>query len=575
MTTQEQRPAHKPQGGSGGSDTSRPWPVRWWLIGLMMATSLPLLVLALAGIAVQVRLAREDARSSVSRISSHVATDLREKAAASQRLVAVLAAELALQPQARTFCRVMERSLPPGESRLILLGADGELICATGERLLTAEEESGLLPTINADGRPRLVLSQQRLLLLTVRKNERRSETLVALLAPLGADDVLTPGAVLTLIDEAGKILYRSQDSARWVGKTIRGSEVTELILAAGTGRAEAQGLDGVPRQYGFNAMPELEAFVYSGTPTVQVMRPVRHLIVQWSVGGVVLLSLLTVAASMLARRIEKPIASLVNATRARARGEAVNLRPHGPLEICELTTAFNQMAERQVESEATVRRSEQALRSLSDRLLVIQEKERTRIARELHDDLGQLLTALKMDIGGLLRTEMSEERKGQLVARLESTLDETVESIQRISAELRPGALDDLGLIAALESEARLFEERSGIEVELSLDEVRLERAVETAIFRITHEVLTNTARHAAASRVEIRLRQRDRDVLLEVRDNGVGVSDEKLADPQSLGLTSIRERATLAGGEADIRGITGRGTIVTVRVPAAEGDA
>ena len=161
---------------------------------------------------------------------------------------------------------------------------------------------------------------------------------------------------------------------------------------------------------------------------------------------------------------------------------------------------------------------------------------------------------------------------------RILRTIDSTVTAVQRISSELRPSVLDDLGLFAALESEARLFEERTGIESELSVPE-ELPDVAETsatAIYRIVQEALTNVARHSNASRVEIRIRERTGELLVEVRDDGRGIDPVDVSDPESIGLAGIRERAAMLGGTALIEGIAGRGTIVSVRIPlAAEANA
>ncbi|MGH9422587.1 MAG: sensor histidine kinase, partial [Thermoanaerobaculia bacterium] len=214
----------------------------------------------------------------------------------------------------------------------------------------------------------------------------------------------------------------------------------------------------------------------------------------------------------------------------------------------------------------------ERELKALSERLLLVQEEERTRIARELHDDLGQALTALKMDVGGLLSMTKTSPADETLRNRIMATLDETMTAVQRLSSELRPSVLDDLGLSAAIEAEALRFENRSGIECELSLPkhaELRVGGPAATAVYRIVQEALTNVARHANASRVEVRLRERPEELLLEVRDDGRGISEAEVSDPLSLGLIGIRERAGMAGGTVHFEGVAGRGTIVSVRIP------
>jgi signal transduction histidine kinase len=210
--------------------------------------------------------------------------------------------------------------------------------------------------------------------------------------------------------------------------------------------------------------------------------------------------------------------------------------------------------------------RARRKLKTLSERLLLIQEEERSRIARELHDDLGQSLTALKMDVVGLVQSPGNTAIRDRIL----QTIDATVSAVQRISAELRPSALDDLGLVAAIESEGQRFEERSGIECELSLPaELEVSPVVSASIYRIVQEALTNVARHSNATRVEVRLRDRPEELLLEVRDDGRGITAAEARDPLSFGLIGIRERAELIGATVQFEGVEGRGTIVSVRIP------
>jgi two-component system sensor histidine kinase UhpB len=209
-------------------------------------------------------------------------------------------------------------------------------------------------------------------------------------------------------------------------------------------------------------------------------------------------------------------------------------------------------------------------LRALSDRLIVAQEEERKAVARELHDELGQALTAIKIDLDGLA-TRKIDDADRPLLERARKAALETIRSVQRLSSDLRPVVLDDLGLEAAIQAEARAFEQRTGIECDVSIrnedaipsDEVNL------ALFRIAQEALTNVARHSHATRVEVRVRFDGSDVILEVRDDGEGIEPEALGADASLGLIGMRERAALVGGSLAIEGYVGRGTIVCARIP------
>ncbi len=220
--------------------------------------------------------------------------------------------------------------------------------------------------------------------------------------------------------------------------------------------------------------------------------------------------------------------------------------------------------------------RSLEQLRALAARLQSAREEERKRVAREIHDELGQALTAIKMDLTLVLHALPSDKKqeaeRGEAAMKL---LDQTVRSIRRIATELRPSMLDDLGLTAALEWAAEDFQARTGMKCSVSLPEVDIvldpERA--TALFRIFQETLTNIARHAAANEVDVRLAREDGFLLLEVRDNGRGVELEQVSAPTSLGILGMRERALLLGGVFTISGTPGQGTMVSARIPVEEG--
>jgi PAS domain S-box-containing protein len=225
--------------------------------------------------------------------------------------------------------------------------------------------------------------------------------------------------------------------------------------------------------------------------------------------------------------------------------------------------------------AEEQLQRSLEQLRALTARLQRVREEERTRVAREIHDELGQALTAIKIDLANLI-SELPAEQK-QPSSRAESILklvDETILAVRRISTQLRPGILDDAGLGAAIEWAAEEFEARTGTKVRLDLPEGDLaaDRERATALFRIFQETLTNVARHANATEVNVRLARENGHFVLEVRDNGKGISEDQLAEGGSLGILGMRERALLLGGELTIHGEPGRGTAVRVRIPAAQ---
>jgi PAS domain S-box-containing protein len=220
--------------------------------------------------------------------------------------------------------------------------------------------------------------------------------------------------------------------------------------------------------------------------------------------------------------------------------------------------------------AEQELRASSEQLRNLAAHLLSVREEERARISREVHDELGQSLTAVKMDLAWL--AGRLPQRNGPILKRIRATrqlADSIIQSIRRISTELRPAVLD-LGLAAAVEWQVQEFQARSGIQCTVRLlarEEVASNAS--TAMFRIFQETLTNVARHAKATRAEVVLqKQRDRLVLL-IRDNGRGFDQADPSLSKSLGLLGMRERAAILGGKVNISSAPGKGTTVSAWIP------
>ncbi|MBI4516168.1 MAG: PAS domain S-box protein [Deltaproteobacteria bacterium] len=227
---------------------------------------------------------------------------------------------------------------------------------------------------------------------------------------------------------------------------------------------------------------------------------------------------------------------------------------------------------------EERLERSEEKLRALANRVLAAQEVERTRVAREIHDELGQVLTAVKFDLVALAEEIGTRRRPASEQAQaLVRTLDDTIGTVQRITAELRPGILDELGLAAAVAWQLQEFKRRTGVRTRLRVTpagaDLAIERERATTAFRILQEALTNVARHARASRVEVTLRQDDSTLFVKIGDNGKGISKTQAASTRSLGLVGMRERASLWDGCVHVAGARGRGTRVSVRIPLAAG--
>ncbi|MBV8467524.1 MAG: PAS domain S-box protein [Burkholderiales bacterium] len=237
-------------------------------------------------------------------------------------------------------------------------------------------------------------------------------------------------------------------------------------------------------------------------------------------------------------------------------------------------TVILRDVTER-VRTESELRRSKAELSEFASAAHTVREQEKSRIARELHDELGQALTALKMDVSwlrghvpadsGLVRDKL---------ARMEVLLNDTVTATRRISTELRPLILDDLGVIAATESLVDGFTQRTGVPCELIVSDPDLSwrDPLATTIFRIVQESLTNIARHAKASHASVEISQNDVAVVILIRDDGIGFAMDDPRKPNSYGLMGLRERAYLLGGDAHVSSRPGHGTRIEVSLPLTQ---
>ncbi|MGH7603377.1 MAG: histidine kinase [Gemmatimonadaceae bacterium] len=217
------------------------------------------------------------------------------------------------------------------------------------------------------------------------------------------------------------------------------------------------------------------------------------------------------------------------------------------------------------------LRVSREQLRALASRLQKVREEERTEVAREIHDELGQALTGLKLDVAWMKkRLPRDHEMMEQCVSVIQR-IDQTLNAVRRIATALRPSVLDQLGLAAALEWQGQEFRSRTGIDVaiDVATDGSAIPDHLGSSAFRILQESLTNVARHANASRVTIRLEQTESLLTLEVTDNGIGAPPMCLEGTKSLGVVGMRERALACGGQFSITGSADRGTTVLLRVP------
>ena len=225
--------------------------------------------------------------------------------------------------------------------------------------------------------------------------------------------------------------------------------------------------------------------------------------------------------------------------------------------------------------AEVKLKKSREELRHLSAHIETAREEERKWIAREIHDELGQVLSVLKMDVNWL-QVNLGENQANMLdkTDAMSQLISSTIQKVRQISQKLRPDILDNLGLAAAINWQAKELQERSGIDCQIFCEDedgIILNEELSSALFRVFQEALTNIFRHAQATKIEVRLQESDNNLNLSIRDNGIGISAEHVSNPSSFGLIGIRERIHFLNGSVEISGEAGKGTTVSVTVPIA----
>ncbi len=366
-------------------------------------------------------------------------------------------------------------------------------------------------------------------------------------------------------------------------------TEATESALQGNTDTRNVLDYRGVRVLSSFAPLdiPDLHWVMLSEIDEIEAFRSVYTLREQLILSGLIILLFAVGLGFFISQSISRPIHLLTTVTERFGRGDLDNRAVvRAGDEIGLLAQTFNTMADKiklhtqQLEGEVQVRRrteeelmhSQELFRNLSRHLQTVREEERKGIAREIHDELGQNLTTLKLHLSLLIEDlpEVSAPLRAKFQGIVED-IDVTIQSVKRLISDLRPGLLDDLGLVAAIEWQAEVFQKRTGLHCELHITppDLSLDADRSTAVFRIFQETLTNVARHAQADRVSIKLVADDAALMLRMRDNGRGITAENISAPSSFGLMGIRERAHYWGGAVEVQGEHGIGTTVTVTIP------
>jgi signal transduction histidine kinase len=396
----------------------------------------------------------------------------------------------------------------------------------------------------------------------------------------------LPDGFTITQMDENAVVLARQPDAEQWLGQSMIHNPTFREILSQKTGVIETRGDQDIPYIYAFAQLQSS----FRKQPVYMILEIPRKLafadsnrILGRNLALLGIVALVAILAAWFGSDlfIMRPIKAVAQASRRLAAGE-LNARTgldYGSGELGQLAKTFDEMAvaleQRQSEreqAEMELKRSQELFRSLSAHLQIIREEERTRIARKIHDDMGQTLTALKIDLSWLdKRLADDQDRIREKLLSMVTLINETIETVHNISEDLRPGILDDFGLSAAIEWQAEEFQKRTGIKCRTSLppDEFDISKEKSTNLFRIVQESLTNVIRHANATKVEINLNEKDGILLLEVVDNGKGITRAAITNSKSFGLIGIKERVHSLSGEVDIAGTPNAGTRLTVKMP------
>ncbi|MGW8185877.1 MAG: sensor histidine kinase [Desulfobacterales bacterium] len=396
----------------------------------------------------------------------------------------------------------------------------------------------------------------------------------------------LPQGAIIIQIDQEGDSLCYDPASARWSQRTDIDADIIKTVLSRKSGFLEAASIDGISRIYAFSPMAgplkKNQIILVTSMPSkIAFAAANRTLALNLSLlGAATLLALLFVwkgSEVFILRRVR----AMTAASRRLAGGDlTARIGPvEGKDELSQLAQAFDEMAValeilHEVEQQAAekIRQSREQLRHLTSHLQKVREEERTRIARELHDQFGQTLTVLKMDLAWLAKHLPGPKRSLQVkLDAMGAVIDATLQVLHRVCTELRPVILDDFGLAAAIQWQTEDFQGRTGIACSVILDTEaeKLSQDESTALFRIFQETLTNVLRHAAATEIGVHLWEEENQLKLEIADNGKGIAETEISSPTSLGLIGIRERVYGINGSIQFSGIRGKGTRVTVAVP------
>jgi signal transduction histidine kinase len=560
--------------------------IRTRLVTLALISAAPLLILAAVNASQDLTAARQDAQLEALRVAQLHADLIDEHVQAVDTLLRAVGMTLTSGPpesgaNAELLRKVLQE-LPPTYTDLFVTPATGP-----NSGLIFGGSE--ILAKGVVLGRPVVGLDGQVLAVLNVTTRLDR-------LPRLETRD-LPAGSMIMILDERGVVLAHTPDYDAWVGRDLSGLPYVQEALQRRLGSGEMVSADGVTRLSAFITPTRAPWLVYVGLPSEIVLGSSRVALLRNLWFGVLALGAAVLVAFLLAGRITDPLRRLTADAAALGRGDLTRrAQTDGRGETAVLAAVFNQMAEdveRHVTGLAASRQREQEarlaaeaatkqiairegrLQDLVRRLQVAQEEERRRVAYEIHDGLAQVAASAHQHLQTFADYHAPESKTGrEALGRSVELVQRTVREARRLIAGLRPTVLDDFGLATAIRLEVEAIRgEGWQVSYEEDLGDKRLASQIETALFRVAQEALTNVRKHAGRAPVAVSLEQHEGLVRLEVRDWGRGFGvlgpQDRPRPGERVGLLSMHERVALLGGHCTVNSQPGEGTQVIAEVP------
>jgi signal transduction histidine kinase len=590
-----------------------PRSVRAYLVGLALAIVLPLLAFSAFLVtraasheqALMEGQVRERAQATAMAISQMIGS-------VRSRLFGLANARTLLDGDFATFHLHLSEILQRQGSTVVLIDAAGRTVFSTaapfGTPLANFPQQAGISQVANtglagisgfvaspAGGEPAVMVSVP--VVIGGRVTHILSLDVSHLLAQTLTQQQLPEGWVATVIDRDGYIIARSRNPERYVGELGRLDAVSR-VQSSDDGWFPYMSLDGVPMENAFTHVSLSGWGVIIGIPHATLLAPVRQ-----STASLILLGVCTQAIALLLAvaigwRITRPIGRLVELAYVVGRGGRLASSATGLRETDRVAVSLREAGDRLAHSAAdrddaadALRESGERYRALAEELALAnherqtllhltvqgQEDERRRIARELHDGLGQYLTALRLGLTAMERSCQAGSDAPRQLASLKALTGDLSQALGRMAWEIRPTALDDLGLQKAITQYLEEWAERSELRIdqEVRIGDYRLPPPIETTLFRVVQEAIANVVKHAGADRVAVILDTDGTEVRLIIEDNGrgfpVGEGGAVVPGTHHLGLLGIRERLALVKGTLEVESLPGQGTTLYVRVPAS----